>query len=415
MPRTTPGGSPASWASRSTSWTWSASSRRASCGPFVDGYLDGPDAQPVHRLQHARSSSGRSWAGRGTLYGCEAVATGHYARVRASPTPATGRPRYELLAGVDPDKDQSYFLYGLRQDQLAHTRFPLGDLTKPEVRAIAHELGLATAAKPESQELCFVPGGDIGEALARAGGWQPQPGRVLDADGRDAGQPRRARRHTRSASGPASASHSASASTSRPWTWPPTSSSWAAARTSSRDAFELDAAEPDRRSTHPPTRSGRSSASDTAATLVPAHRSSHRALPRSERWQRPAGADGLGPGARPGGGAVRRRRNPTGSSAAAASPSDVAGRPRPPPGSDSSAQPPERGTARPAGRPAVVLSILVGVFNSCLYVVLRGVVRRPPARRRARVRSSVPSSGRRSAVGSAIRSRWATTASPGHR
>ena len=72
-------------------------------------------------------------------------------------------------------------------DQLAHARFPIGELSKPEVRAIATELGLVTAAKPESQELCFVPGGDIGEALERRAGWKPAPGTVLDADGRAAG------------------------------------------------------------------------------------------------------------------------------------------------------------------------------------------------------------------------------------
>ena len=99
------------------------------------------------------------------------MATGHYARVDHHGDP-DGSTRYRLLAGRDPDKDQSYFLYGLRQDQLAHTRFPLGDLTKPEVRAIAHEFGLVTAAKPESQEICFVPDGDYRDRPARRAGWR---------------------------------------------------------------------------------------------------------------------------------------------------------------------------------------------------------------------------------------------------
>ncbi|MEO5939533.1 MAG: tRNA methyl transferase PRC-barrel domain-containing protein [Candidatus Limnocylindrales bacterium] len=98
------------------------------------------------------------------------------------------RGRSRLLRAKDEDKDQTYFLYGLRQDQLDHARFPLGDLTKPEVRAVARELGLATADKPESQEICFVPGGDYRDALRERAGWDPQPGAVLDADGKTIGE-----------------------------------------------------------------------------------------------------------------------------------------------------------------------------------------------------------------------------------
>ncbi|HET9615295.1 MAG TPA: tRNA methyl transferase PRC-barrel domain-containing protein, partial [Candidatus Limnocylindrales bacterium] len=78
---------------------------------------------------------------------------------------------------------QTYFLYGLRRDQLEHARFPLGDLTKPEVRAVARRFGLATADKPESQEICFVPGGDYRDALRTRAGWAPAPGPVVDAAG----------------------------------------------------------------------------------------------------------------------------------------------------------------------------------------------------------------------------------------
>ncbi|MHB8400220.1 MAG: MnmA/TRMU family protein, partial [Candidatus Limnocylindrales bacterium] len=88
----------------------------------------------------------------------------------------------------DADKDQTYFLYGLRQDQLAHARFPLGDLTKPEVRAIARSLHLVTADKPESQEICFVPGGDYRTALRDRAGWAPAAGPVVDADGAQVGE-----------------------------------------------------------------------------------------------------------------------------------------------------------------------------------------------------------------------------------
>ncbi len=88
---------------------------------------------------------------------------------------------------VDEDKDQTYFLYGLRADQLEHARFPLGELTKPEVRAIARSLGLATADKPESQEICFVPGGDYRDALRTRAGWTPEAGPLVDVDGTTVG------------------------------------------------------------------------------------------------------------------------------------------------------------------------------------------------------------------------------------
>jgi len=148
--------------------------------PFVDAYLDGRTPSPC--IDCNTTVKFGALLGRARhLYGASWVATGHYARVRRVDD------RFELLAGVDPDKDQSYFLYSLDQDQLAHTRFPLGDLTKPQVRAIAHELGLATAAKPESQELCFVPDGDVRRAVAERSGREPAPGPVLDADGRASG------------------------------------------------------------------------------------------------------------------------------------------------------------------------------------------------------------------------------------
>jgi tRNA-specific 2-thiouridylase len=99
---------------------------------------------------------------------------------------ADGRTR--LLRARDADKDQTYFLYGLRQDQLEHARFPLGELTKPEVRTIARSLSLSTADKPESQEICFVPGGDYRDALRERAGWDPEPGPIVDADGERVGE-----------------------------------------------------------------------------------------------------------------------------------------------------------------------------------------------------------------------------------
>src|ERR1700684_1435095 len=88
--------------------------------------------------------------------GAECVATGHYARVEYD----DGRGRWLLKRPADRSKDQTYFLFGLTQEQLSRTLFPLGGMTKPEVRELARKHSLAIAEKPDSQEICFVPGGD---------------------------------------------------------------------------------------------------------------------------------------------------------------------------------------------------------------------------------------------------------------
>src|SRR5258706_6990302 len=95
-------------------------------------------------------------------FGAEQVATGHYARVDRS-----SDGRWLLKRSADPEKDQSYFLFPLTQDQLARAVFPVGFLAKSEVRAQAHRLGLAVADKPDSQEICFVPDGDYSSFVAR--------------------------------------------------------------------------------------------------------------------------------------------------------------------------------------------------------------------------------------------------------
>jgi tRNA-specific 2-thiouridylase len=154
--------------------------------PFVASYLEGRTPSPcIDCNTYVKFGALLGRARR--LYGADAVATGHYARVQTL-TDGAGVAHHRLLMGRDPNKDQSYFLYALRQDQLARTRFPLGELTKEEVRAIASDLGLATAAKPESQELCFVPTGDHREVLVARGGWRAEPGIVRDADGQEAGR-----------------------------------------------------------------------------------------------------------------------------------------------------------------------------------------------------------------------------------
>ena len=160
--------------------------------PFLEAYQSGETPSPCVDCNSTVKFG--ALAGRARrLYDCQAVATGHYARVDAvdDPDAPDGR-RFRLLKGLDPEKDQSYFLYGLRQDQLAHSRFPLGELTKPEVRDVARRHGLVTAEKPESQEICFVPGGDYRDALRDRAGWQA-----------DAGTAAGRRRRARSASTPA--------------------------------------------------------------------------------------------------------------------------------------------------------------------------------------------------------------------
>lgn len=116
-------------------------------------------------------------------FGVEAIATGHYARVR--PDPETGR--FQLLRGKDPTKDQSYMLYRLDQRQLARVIFPLGELTKAETRAIAEALGLSVAKKPDSQDVCFVMGDTLG-FLQREIGDQLSEGPIVDVAGNVLGQ-----------------------------------------------------------------------------------------------------------------------------------------------------------------------------------------------------------------------------------
>jgi tRNA-specific 2-thiouridylase len=146
--------------------------------PFADDYLSGRTPIPCvacnsrfkfdYLLERAR------------VFGADRVATGHYAQVDVDP--GTGRLR--LRCAIDRQKDQTYFLFELAQEQLAAVEFPLGALEKDEVRARARDLGLVTADKPESQEICFVPDGDYASAVERIRpDALPGEGEIVDREG----------------------------------------------------------------------------------------------------------------------------------------------------------------------------------------------------------------------------------------
>lgn len=113
------------------------------------------------------------------LMGCDYIATGHYANVRFDEK--TGR--WQLLRGEDERKDQSYMLYTMTQQQLAHLLFPLGRRHKADIRAEAEEKGLISARKPDSQDICFVPDGDYASLIRRVTRKEPDPGLFVHLDG----------------------------------------------------------------------------------------------------------------------------------------------------------------------------------------------------------------------------------------
>ena len=156
--------------------------------PFVSSYLQGETPIPCvacnSRLKFASLDK------LAASLGCEKVATGHYARVEFDEK----TNRYRLLRGRDPQKDQSYFLWELTQDQLSRALFPLGEMSKPDARNAARRADLAVAEKKESQEICFVPDGDYAGFIDRyleaeqQTGQLPGPGEIVTSNGQVIGE-----------------------------------------------------------------------------------------------------------------------------------------------------------------------------------------------------------------------------------
>ena len=147
--------------------------------PFVDEYLAGRTPIPCTLCNNYIKFD--RFLEMADAVGAHYIATGHYARIRFDEPSG----RYQLLRAVDESKDQTYFLFGLTQAQLARTLFPLGEMTKPEVRDLARSMDLAVAAKGDSQEICFVPNGDYAAFMDA----------YLKETGRHRGDARRRDRH----------------------------------------------------------------------------------------------------------------------------------------------------------------------------------------------------------------------------
>lgn len=159
---------------------------------FVDEYAAGRTPNPC--LECNRHVKFRHLVHRARLLGADCLATGHYARIVHS-APGGSEP-HRLYRALDTRKDQSYVLHTVDQDQLGYIRYPLGNLIKPEVRALAREFGLPVADKEESQEICFVGKGSYAEFVAKRRPDVTLPGEIVDIDGGVIGQHKGLVNHT---------------------------------------------------------------------------------------------------------------------------------------------------------------------------------------------------------------------------
>jgi len=156
--------------------------REAVIDPFAASYVAGETPIPCVACNQTVKFADLLTTARDL--GADALATGHYVRSRAG---AAGAHR-ALYRPVDADRDQSYFLFATTQAQIDYLRFPLGDLPKPEVRALAEEMGLTVAAKADSQDICFVPRGKYSDIIARLRPSAANPGEIVHIDGRVLGR-----------------------------------------------------------------------------------------------------------------------------------------------------------------------------------------------------------------------------------
>ena len=158
---------------------------------FIEEYQQGRTPNPCAECN--RSVKFGALLQRVRTLGGDYMATGHYARVERDETSG----RYLLKRGKDRSKDQSYFLYMLTQEELAHTLFPLGGMEKSEVRQIAKAHGLVNAKKRDSQDICFVPDGKYADFIERTTGQPSEPGTFVDQEGRVLGQHKGIIRYTK--------------------------------------------------------------------------------------------------------------------------------------------------------------------------------------------------------------------------
>ncbi len=145
-------------------------------GRFVAAYEAGETPNPC--IECNRHMKFERLLEKGRVLGCEVLATGHYARIEQNDA-----GRWLLKKAANPEKDQSYVLYMLTQEQLSRIRFPLGGMTKDEVRALAEENGFLNAHKKDSQDICFVPDGDYAAFIRRYTGREYPPGDFVDEAG----------------------------------------------------------------------------------------------------------------------------------------------------------------------------------------------------------------------------------------
>lgn len=148
---------------------------------FVAEYLHGRTPNPC--IACNRYVKWESLLKRSLEIGADYIATGHYARIGR-----TKEGRYAVCRSAADGKDQTYALYSLTQQQLSHTLMPVGEYTKDEIRRMAQQIGLETAAKPDSQEICFVPDRDYGRFIEQDTGKKPEPGNFVTQDGRILGR-----------------------------------------------------------------------------------------------------------------------------------------------------------------------------------------------------------------------------------